>query len=61
MCLAAHPNVDAIWTVDRTYGSLEAVMKVRPDRLVVISGQSNNGYRLLICDPAMQKKGLKGL
>ena len=59
--LAAHPNVDAIWTVDGTYGSLEAVMKARPDRLVVISGQSNNGYRLLIGDPAMQKKGLKGL
>ncbi len=59
--LAAHPNLDAIWTVDGTYGSLQAVMKARPDRLVVISGQSNNGYRLLIGDPAMQKKGLRGL
>jgi ribose transport system substrate-binding protein len=59
--LAAHPNLDAIWTVDGTYGSLQAVMKNRPDRLVVIAGQSNNGYRLLMGDPAMQKKGLKGL
>jgi len=59
--LAAHPNIDAIWTTDGTYGSLEAVMKHRPDRLVVIAGQSNNGYRLLMGDPAMQKKGLKGL
>jgi ribose transport system substrate-binding protein len=59
--LAAHPNIDAIWTTDGTYGSLQAVMKHRPDRLVVIAGQSNNGYRLLMGDPAMQKKGLKGL
>jgi len=41
--LAAHPNVDGIWTVDGTYGSLQAVIKNRPDRLVVIAGQSNNG------------------
>lgn len=59
--LAAHPNLDAIWTVDGTYGSLQAVMKNRPDRLVVIAGQSNNGYRLAISDPALQKKGLKGV
>lgn len=59
--LAAHPDLNAIWTVDGTYGSLEAVMKNRPDKLVSISGQSNNGYRLLITDKAMQEKGLKGL
>jgi ribose transport system substrate-binding protein len=59
--LAAHPNLDAIWTVDGTYGSLQAVMKNRPDRLVVIAGQSNNGYRLAIGDPALQAKGLKGV
>jgi ribose transport system substrate-binding protein len=59
--LAAHPELDAIWTVDGTYGSLEAVMNSRPDRLVVIAGQSNNGYRLRMGDPELQKKGLKGL
>jgi ribose transport system substrate-binding protein len=59
--LAAHPELDGIWTVDGTYGSLEAVMKNRPDRLVVIAGQSNNGYRLRMSDPALQKAGLKGL
>ena len=59
--LAAHPNLNAIWTVDGTYGSLEAVMKNRPNQLVTISGQSNNGYRLLIANKAMQEKGLKGL
>ncbi|MBV8523320.1 MAG: substrate-binding domain-containing protein, partial [Acetobacteraceae bacterium] len=59
--LAAHPELDAIWTVDGTYGSLEAVMNNRPDRLVVIAGQSNNGYRLRMGDPELQKKGLKGL
>ena len=58
--LAAHPKVDGIWTVDGTYGSLQAVLKNRPARLVVIAGQSNNGYRLLMADPAMQAKGLQG-
>ena len=33
----------------------------RPDRLVTIAGQSNNGYRLMIADPAAQAKGLKGV
>jgi ribose transport system substrate-binding protein len=59
--LAAHPNVDGIWTVDGTYGSLQAVLNNRPARLVVVAGQSNNGYRLMMADPAMQAKGLKGL
>jgi ribose transport system substrate-binding protein len=59
--LAAHPNVDAIWTVDGTYGSLQAVINSRPNKLVVIAGQSNNGYRLDMADPAMQAKGLKGV
>ena len=56
--LAAHPNVDGIWTVDGTYGSLQAVVKNRPNRLVVIAGQSNNGYRLMMADPALQAKEL---
>jgi ribose transport system substrate-binding protein len=59
--LAAHPNVDGIWTVDGTYGSLQAVLNNRPARMVVIAGQSNNGYRLMIADPAMQARGLKGI
>jgi ribose transport system substrate-binding protein len=59
--LAAHPNVDGIWTVDGTYGSLQAVINARPNRLVTIAGQSNNGYRVEIGDPALQAKGLKGV
>lgn len=59
--LAAHPNVDGIWTVDGTFGSLQAVINNRPDKLIVIAGQSNNGYRLAMADPAMQAKGLKGV
>ncbi len=59
--LAAHPNIDGIWSVDGSYGSLQAVINGRPDRLVTMAGQSNNGYRLAIADPAMQAKGLKGV
>ncbi len=32
----------------------------RPDRLVVIAGLSNNGYRLPIAGPAEQKHDLEG-
>jgi len=59
--LAAHPNIDGIWNVDGSYGALQAVMNGRPNRLVTIAGQSNNGYRLMIADPALQAKGLKGV
>lgn len=59
--LAAQPNIDGIWNVDGSYGALQAVVNGRPNRLVTIAGQSNNGYRLMIADPAMQAKGLKGL
>jgi ribose transport system substrate-binding protein len=59
--LAAHPDLNAIWTVDGTYGSLEAVMKNRPTELITMAGQSNNGYRLQIADKPLQDKGLKGL
>lgn len=59
--LAAHPDIDAIWTEDGTYGSLQAVTRNRPERSVVISGQSNNGFRLAMVDPEMQEKGLRGL
>lgn len=59
--LAAHPHLNAIWTVDGTYGSLQAVLKHRPDKLVTIAGQSNNGYRLLMASKTMQAKGLRGL
>ncbi|MBN2569531.1 MAG: ABC transporter substrate-binding protein [Deltaproteobacteria bacterium] len=59
--LAAQPDIDAIWSVDGTYGSLQAVMKNRPDRLVVIAGQGNNELRYLLGDPELQAKGLNGI
>ena len=57
--LAAHPNIDGIWTVDGTYGSLQAG-EGRPDRLVVIAGQSNNGYRLDDCRSGVAGQGAEG-
>src|ERR1700704_3206980 len=42
--LGAHPNVDGIWTADGTYGSLQAVINKRPDRLVPIPRPSNNRH-----------------
>lgn len=59
--LAADPNVDAVWSKDGNWGVLQALMQHRPNRLAVMSGQSNNGYRLAMGDPTLQKKGLIGL
>src|SRR4030081_4022009 len=43
--LASHPNVDGIWTVDGTYGSLQAVINKRPDRLGKIPRQIQKRQR----------------
>lgn len=59
--LAAHPNVDAVWSKDGNWGVLQALMQHRPDRLAVMAGQSNNGFRLAMADKANQEKGLIGL
>jgi len=59
--LAANPNIDAVWSKDGNWGVLQALMQHRPNRLAVMSGQSNNGYRLAMADKANQEKGLIGL
>lgn len=59
--LAAHPNIDAVWSKDGNWGVLQALLQHRPNRLAVMSGQSNNGFRLAIADKELQKKGLIGL
>ena len=59
--LAAHPNIDAVWSKDGNWGCLQALMQHRPNRLAVMTGQSNNGFRLAMADKKLQEKGLIGL
>lgn len=59
--LAAHPDVDGIWTVDGEWGTLRAVLNSDRDDLIVITGQSTNAYRLAIANQEYRDRGLVGL
>lgn len=58
--LAAHPDVDGIWAQAGEYGAIQALLQTNPDRLVPMTGENSNGFRLALANPEMQKKGLKG-
>lgn len=59
--LAAHPDVDGIWAQAGEYGAIQALMQANPDRLVPMTGENSNGFRLALADPEMQAKGLRGV
>ncbi|NKL67319.1 sugar ABC transporter substrate-binding protein [Rhizobium leguminosarum] len=58
--LAAHPDVDGIWSQAGEYGAIQALLD-RGDKLVPVTGENSNGFRLALSNPAMQSKGLKGV
>ena len=58
--LAAHPDVDGIWAQAGEYGAIQALLDAG-DKLVAMTGENSNGFRLALADPAMQAKGLKGV
>jgi ribose transport system substrate-binding protein len=58
--LAAHPDVDGIWSQAGEYGAIQALLD-RGDKLVPVTGENSNGFRLALSNPAMQAKGLKGV
>ncbi|MEJ8569959.1 sugar ABC transporter substrate-binding protein [Microbaculum marinum] len=59
--LAAHPDVDGIWAQAGEYGAIEALRQANPDRLVPVTGENSNGFRLALANPEDQAKGLKGV
>lgn len=59
--LAAFPNVDGIWAQAGEYGALQALLQANPDRLVPMTGENSNGFRLALANPKMQALGLKGV
>ena len=59
--LAAHPDVDGIWAQAGEYGAIQALHQASGDRLVPMTGENSNGFRLALANPKMQEKGLKGV
>lgn len=58
--LAAHPDVDGIWAQAGEYGAIQALLDAG-SKLVPMTGENSNGFRLALANPEMQAKGLKGV
>jgi ribose transport system substrate-binding protein len=58
--LAAHPDVDGIWAQAGEYGAIQALMD-KGSKLVPMTGENSNGFRLALANPEFQKRGLKGV
>ncbi|MGS4986006.1 sugar ABC transporter substrate-binding protein [Pseudosulfitobacter sp. RP-4] len=59
--LVAHPEVDGIWTQYGEEGVLKAVLASGRDKLMPITGENSNAYRLALLDPDLKAKGFTGL
>jgi len=58
--LAAYPNVDGIWAQAGEFGAIQALLD-KGGKLVPITGENSNGFRLALANPDYQAKGLKGV
>jgi ribose transport system substrate-binding protein len=58
--LAAYPDVDGIWAQAGEFGAIQALLD-KGDRLVPVTGENSNGFRLALANPDYQAKGLKGV
>ena len=58
--LAAHPDVDGIWAQAGEYGVIQALQD-KGTRLVPMTGENSDGFRLALANPEMQKNGLRGV
>ncbi|MBV9440239.1 MAG: ABC transporter substrate-binding protein [Candidatus Eremiobacteraeota bacterium] len=59
--LATHPNVDAIWSTAGESGVIKALLATGRSKLVPVTGESSNGFRLALANPDYQKRGLQGV
>lgn len=59
--LAAHPDVDGIFSTPGEYGVLKAVIASGRDKLIPIVGEGSNGFRLALIDPELKKRGFRGV
>jgi ribose transport system substrate-binding protein len=59
--LAAHPDIDAVFTQPGELGIIKAFQAAGRDRLPIVVGEGGNGFRLALADPEMRRRGLNGV
>ena len=59
--LAAHPNVDGIWAQAGEDGVIKALLATGNNRLIPVTGENSNGFRLALANKAYQARGLHGV
>jgi ribose transport system substrate-binding protein len=58
--LAAHPDVDGIWAQAGENGAIKA-LQAAGKKLVPVTGENSNGFRLALANPDMRAAGLQGV
>jgi len=58
--LASHPDVDGIWAQAGENGAIKA-LQAAGKKLVPVTGENSNGFRLALADPALRAQGLRGV
>ncbi|MFC6949516.1 sugar ABC transporter substrate-binding protein [Paraburkholderia dipogonis] len=58
--LAAHPDVDGIWSEAGEDGAIKALL-ASGRKLIPVTGENSNGFRLALANPEMRAKGLQGV
>lgn len=58
--LASHSDIDGIWAQAGEYGAIEALLRHDEDKLIPVTGENSNGFRMALANPEMQAKGLRG-
>ena len=59
--LAAHPDVDGIWAQAGEDGAIKALLATGRQKLIPVTGENSNGFRLALANPEYQKRGLQGV
>ena len=59
--LAAHPDVNGIFGENGEDGILKAMLASGMQKLVPVTGEHTNGFRLALANPDLQKRGLTGV
>ena len=59
--LAAHPDIDAVFTQPGELGIIRAFQAAGREKLPIVVGEGGNGFRLALADPELRKKGLNGV
>jgi len=59
--LASHPDVDGIWGQNGEGGILKAMLASGQQKLVPVTGENGNFFRLALINPDYVKRGLNGV